>query len=283
MTIDAHVHAFPDAIAGRAIAQLEQGNCKAWHDGTVSGLLRSMDRACIEKAVVCSIATKPAQFEPILKWSLEIASDRLIPLASVHPDDPSVRAHVRAVAQAGIKGLKIHPYYQGFDLGGEAVLPLLAAAEEEGLAVVSHTGFDMAFPRERRADPDRILGVLKRFPALRLVCTHFGGWEDWAEVRAKLLGRRVIMEVSLALEALPAETAREMILAHPSDCLLFGTDSPWSEACAALRRLRALGLPADLLCQIESGNAAKVFGIGHQGYAEGKSGESMLDLDGSGV
>lgn len=260
MIIDAHVHAFPDAIAGRAIAQLEQGNCKAQHDGTVSGLLRSMDRAGIEKAVVCSIATKPTQFDPILKWSLEIESDRLIPLASLHPGDPDVRAHARAVAQAGLKGIKIHPYYQGFDLGGEAILPLLEAVEAEGLVVVSHTGFDMAFPRERRADPDRILAVLRRFPALRLVCTHFGGWEDWAEVRTKLLGRHVVMEMSLSLEALPAETVREMILEHPSDCLLFGTDSPWSAADEALRRLRALGLPADLLRQIGSGNAARVFG-----------------------
>lgn len=260
MIIDAHAHAFPDSIAGRAIVQLEAGNCKARHDGTVTGLLQSMDRAGIEKAVVCSIATKPAQFEAILKWSLQIASDRIIPLASVHPADPLAGAHIKAVADAGLLGVKIHPYYQGFDLGGEAIVPLLEAAEAAGVMVVSHTGFDMAYPRDRIADPDRILMVLRRFPALRFVCTHFGGWEDWAEVRAKLLGRPVIMELSLALEALPAETAREMILAHPPDCLLFGTDSPWSDARGAVERLRSLGLPADLLPKIEHGNAMRVFG-----------------------
>jgi len=84
--IDFHAHAFPDALAERAIAHLEkEGNAKAFLDGKVSSLLASMDSAGIERAVVCSIATKPEQFAPILKWSREIASQRIIPLPSVHP------------------------------------------------------------------------------------------------------------------------------------------------------------------------------------------------------
>jgi predicted TIM-barrel fold metal-dependent hydrolase len=261
MIIDAHAHAFPDGIAERAIARLETGNCKAQHDGTVSGLLKSMDRAGIDKAVLCSIATKPAQFEPILKWSLQIASDRIIPLASLHPDDPLIGEHMRAVAESGLKGIKIHPYYQGFDLGSDRALPLLEAAQAENLVVVSHTGFDMAFPRDRVADPDRILSVLKRLPALRFVATHFGAWEDWGEVSAKLVGKPIDMEMSLALEALTMEEARRMILAHSPECLLFGTDSPWSDAAESLRVLRALKLPSDILRKIESGNAARFFEV----------------------
>jgi len=261
MIVDAHAHAFPDAIAAKAIARLEEGNCKANHDGTVAGLLGSMDRAGIDKAVVCSIATKPAQFEPILRWSLEIASDRILPLASIHPADPMAREHVGVVAAAGMKGLKLHPYYQDFDLAGEAVLPILEAAEEAGLVVVSHTGFDMAFPRERKADPDRVRRVVERFPGLRFVATHFGGWQDWEEVRAKLLGRRQAMELSLSLDVLAPEQAGEMILGHPEDCVMFGTDSPWSDAADALRRLRSLGLPPERLRKIEGGNAARWFGL----------------------
>lgn len=259
MLVDAHAHAFPDSIAGRAIARLEQGNCKACHDGTVAGLLGSMDRAGIDKSVLCSIATKPEQFEPILKWSLSIASDRVIPLASIHPADPEVREHVRMVAEAGLKGIKLHPYYQGFDLGGEAVMPLFEAAEANGVLVVSHTGFDMAFPRERMADPERICRLLERFPSLRFVATHFGGWCDWAEVRQRLIGRSVPIEISLSLGLLSREEAREMILAHPGSQLMFGTDSPWSDPCETLQRLRALDIPAGRLQSIEGENAVRIF------------------------
>lgn len=261
MLIDAHAHAFPDGIAERAITRLEQGNCKARHDGTVSGLLRSMDLAGVDKAILCSIATKPEQFEPILKWSLSITSDRVIPLASVHPADPQVREHVRMVAEAGLKGIKLHPYYQGFDLGGEAILPVLDAAEASGVLVVSHTGFDMAFPRDRVADPERVCRLIERFPALRFVATHFGGWCDWVEVKRRLIGRPVAMEISLSLERLAREEAREMILAHPESHLMFGTDSPWSDISETLRRLRSLDIPAVRMRRIEGENAVRIFGL----------------------
>jgi hypothetical protein len=49
VVIDFHTHVFPDDIAPKAIASLQvQGNILAASDGTVSGLLRSMDRAGID-------------------------------------------------------------------------------------------------------------------------------------------------------------------------------------------------------------------------------------------
>jgi predicted TIM-barrel fold metal-dependent hydrolase len=260
MIIDVHTHAFPDAIAARAIARLEVGNCKAKHDGTVAGLLRSMDRAGIDRAVICSIATKPEQFGPILKWSREIASDRLIPLGSVHPADPDKAGRVRELKDAGMKGIKLHPYYQDFDLMAEALFPLYEAMAEAGLVLVSHTGYDMAFPPDGRAAPDRILRVMERFPGLRFVATHFGAWRDWVTVGRRLVGKPLLMEIALSLEDLPASEARAMLMAHPAECLMFGTDSPWGDQAEAVALLRALDLPAELQEKILWRNAARVFG-----------------------
>ena len=87
--IDMHVHAFPDALAQRAMAALEgPTDWKAIGDGTVGGLLRSMDAAGIDASVICNIATKPSQVEPIFQWCTQIASERIIPFPSVHPRDP---------------------------------------------------------------------------------------------------------------------------------------------------------------------------------------------------
>jgi len=260
MVVDVHTHAFPDSLAPRALAALLNGMAKPFTDGTVGGLLGSMDAAGVGRSVVCSIATKPEQFDPILNWSKAIASDRILPLASIHPADPRAVARVGEVGAAGVRGLKIHPYYQGFDLADESLSGFFGAVEASGLLLVSHTGFDLAFPRDRVADADRILKLVSRFPKLKFIATHFGGWNDWDEVEAKLIGKPVNLEMSLSLEFLPRERARRMILAHPPERLFFGSDSPWGNPADTLRLLREMDLPASLLEAILSGNAMRLFG-----------------------
>jgi predicted TIM-barrel fold metal-dependent hydrolase len=190
--------------------------------------------------VLCSIATKPAQFEPILRWSMAIRSPRIVPLPSVHPADPDMLARLDAIHAAGFKGIKLHPYYQDFLLDDERLMPLYARLAERGLLLVCHTGFDVAFPRIRRCDPRRIRAVCDRVPTLKFVATHLGAWEDWDEVEKHLLGRDIFLEISYSLEVMPPDRARRLILAHPEDRVLFGTDSPWQDQSAALDRLRAL-------------------------------------------
>ena len=241
--VDFHAHAFPDALAERAIGQLEHGGgVKAFLDGKVASLLASMDAAGIETSVICSIATKPEQSGPILKWSSQIASERIVPMASIHPKDPDPIGKARQAAEAGLCGIKLHPYYQDFDLDDETLFPFYRTLDELGLIVVCHTGFDFAFARDRKADPVRIVRVLDRVPGLRFVATHMGAWDDWEEVEKHLVGKPITMDVSLSLELLGRTRAREMILGHPADRILFGSDSPWASQAETLRLVRGLEL-----------------------------------------
>lgn len=93
-----------------------------FHDGSLAGLIASMDQAGIWRSVVLSIATRPEQSEVIIDWSKSIASERIIPFASVMPTDEQAAALVRKIAAAGIKGVKIHPYYQRFVIDNPARL-----------------------------------------------------------------------------------------------------------------------------------------------------------------
>lgn len=257
---DVHVHAFPDEIADHAIRTLE-AETDAVHahlDGRIGSLLQSMDRAGIDRSVVCSIATRPRQFGSILEWSRSIASERIVPLPSIHPLDPEALSRVDEVADAGFAGIKLHPYYQDFDLEDGQVLPLFERVDERGLIVVCHTGFDIAFPRLRRADPARVARLLERVPGLRFVATHLGGWEDWDEVRRHLLGRPMWMEISYSLEVLDPEDARKLLLSHSPDHLLFGTDSPWQDQSQALLRLRRLGAGDALVEAMLCANPARL-------------------------
>lgn len=199
MIVDVHTHAFPDHLAPRAMAQLqaETDEVVAVLDGTVADLLRSMDRAGIQTSVVASIATKPGQFEPILRWSEAIRSERIVPFPSLCPLVPEAADQIRRIAAAGFAGLKVHPYYQQFVVDDARLDPVYAAATEARLVILLHGGFDIAFPRDRVADPVRICRVLARFPGLRLIAAHLGAWADWDEVERHLLGRDVYLDISV--------------------------------------------------------------------------------------
>ncbi|NLZ18052.1 MAG: amidohydrolase family protein [Desulfobulbaceae bacterium] len=257
--IDFHTHAFPDALALRAISSLEvSGNIRAYGEGTIQSLLASMDAAGIEQSVLCSIATRPGQFADILQWSLAIRSDRIIPLPSVHPQDEQLLEHVQLVHAQGFAGIKMHSYYQNYFLDDPALFPLYDILGELGMLLVIHAGYDIAFPRERRADPARIDWITRRWPKLKLIATHVGGWEEWDEVERLLIGRPVYLELSFGADFMPAERLKRLLLAHPQEYLLFGSDSPWTDQKKSLEALRNLDLPQNLFERITSGNARRL-------------------------
>ncbi|HOK57371.1 MAG TPA: amidohydrolase family protein [bacterium] len=257
--IDIHTHAFPDNVAEKAIPLLEEeGKIKAKLDGKISSLLFSMDKYGIEKSVICSIATKITQYNSILKWSKEISSERIIPFPSFHQDDPLVFERIEEIKKEGFKGIKLHPYYQKFTVDEEKMMKIYEKISKEGLILVLHTGFDFAFERIRIADPEKIMNVKKNFPDLKLITTHLGAWEDWDNVEKYLIGKEIYMEISFSLEFLEKERAKRMILSHPPDYILFGTDSPWTDQGETLNLLRQLKLPSDIEEKILYKNAERI-------------------------
>lgn len=264
MVIDFHTHAFPDALAPRAMKVLleEAPDVKAYLDGTVGDLLRSMDRAGIDKSVVCCIATKPEQFERILRWCEAIRSDRLIPFPSVHPADPACIENLGRIRAAGFQGVKLHPFYQDFFADEERMLRVYEEATLQNLLLVMHTGYDIAFPPIRRADPLKLLGIVERFPDLKLITTHLGAWRQWDEVRRYLLGRKIYMDLSFAMEELGPEPSRQMVMDHADGYVLFGTDSPWTDQSQTLNLVKKMRLPQKKLRGILAGNALGLLGVG---------------------
>jgi len=239
---DVHTHAFPDTLARRAIEALEGGRGdgdKAALDGTVSGLLRSMDRAGVERSVICSIATAPKQVESILNWSLSVQSQRIVPFASVHPDTEDMAGAVRRIAESGLLGIKLHPMYQGFTLDDSRMWPCYEAVQQCGLVLTLHCGRDFAFPPEdMRARPERVLAVHRAFPDIPLIATHMGGWQMWDEVARCLAGTGVYLETSYSLDRCPDATRAAIMAEHPRDRILFGTDSPWQDQQAMVALVR---------------------------------------------
>ncbi|MBA3064987.1 amidohydrolase family protein [bacterium] len=231
MLIDFHAHAFPDNIAPHAIRALSKnGAIPCFHDGTISGLLCSMDEAEIEKSVILNVATKPSQTENIIKWCLKIRSGRIIPFASVHPEIRETKNIIKRIKGEGIKGIKLHPMYQDFEPDDEKMFPLYEQISDEGLIVVFHSGDDIAFPDDRRAEIGRIIKVREKFPALKIVAAHTGGWMRWEEVLEKMAGRNIYFDISMTSGYIKShELFKDIIKKHDGDKLLFGTDAPWAD------------------------------------------------------
>ncbi len=260
--IDFHTHAFPDSIARKAMPALEEeGDVKAALDGTLASLLGSMKRAGIERSVLASIATKPDQFEAILGWSRQIASEAIIPFPSVHPLDPDAVAHVEQIHAEGFRGVKLHPYYQGFVLDDERMFPIYEAMARCGLVLLVHTGYDMAFPRDRIADPVRTLQVLERVPGLKLVTTHLGAWEDWDAVRTHLLGKPIYMDVSFSFHLMSRDEAHGLLTEHPQEYLIFGSDSPWAAQGEAIQAILDMELGAEREACLFYKNGERLLGL----------------------
>jgi len=259
---DFHTHAFPDHLAAKAIAALQAGGPEAWQactDGTVCGLLASMDAAGIGRSVIASIATSPKQAAPIVEWSCSIASERIVPFGSVHPESEDMRGDVTRIADAGLRGIKLHALYQGFTVDDRAVWPIYEAVADAGLILLFHAGRDIAFPRDDdRADPERILAVHEAFPSIPMIAAHSGGWHTWRQALDAFSGTDVYVETSYSLGMGEDDAVRQVWATYSPDRILFGTDSPWKEQGAALEMVRAAFPDAEAQARVLSANAAEL-------------------------
>ncbi len=262
-TIDIHTHAFPDRLAPRAIESLQdKAPWQAVGDGTLSGLLDSMDDADIDMSVICMIATKPDQVSDIFRWCKKVRSERIEPFPSVHPAVKKPGKWVEKIAKAGFVGIKLHPMYQDFLADDPKMDEIYAAASDNNLTVTLHCGRDIAFgDDDDRASPARVAEVAGRFSHLKLLCTHLGGWNSWDDVEKYLLGSSVCLETSFAIQFLGNERAAGIIRRHGAEKVLFGTDWPWQNQRDEIERINALPLTNQQKRDILLKNAASLLGL----------------------
>jgi hypothetical protein len=257
--IDVHTHAFPDFLAERAVAAIEAKAVlqHAHTDGTVAGLLRSMDDAGIEKSVLACIATHGGQSESILAWSDEVRSDRIVPFPSVHPYDPTWPEHFRRVVDGRFRGLKLHPLYQDIDPLDDRCVDLYRAVAEAGLVLLFHSGDDLRFLGDHRCAPARMLRIKKLVPNLTMILSHLGGFWTSTEFVRTGLGSEVYIDTSHTIPSEPSGTFDRILREHRGR-VMFGTDAPWHDPKRELDKLRAAVPDRGLLEDVLWNNAARL-------------------------
>lgn len=254
MIIDAHAHAWPDKAAEKAKIFLE----RAFHSPialipTIDNLVRGMDKAGIDRSCLAAVASRPDQVEPINRWLATVVGDRLSAFGAMHPFHRAMRDEMKRLSEFCV-GIKLQPEFQEFSVDDEAIFPLYEMAVEMNLPVLFHCGEELSGTMLVRSAPHQMLRVITRFPDLKVICAHFGGFNMWDDVEKHLIGQNVWLDTSFTVGRLNNAQFARMVAAHPQDKVLFGTDFPLTDPSKELDVFRATAVPSLLQERILSQN-----------------------------
>ncbi|MDW7656347.1 MAG: amidohydrolase family protein [Bacillota bacterium] len=259
-TIDCHTHCFPPRIALAALEQLRQnsGGLKPWTDGTADGLISQMDQCGIQASWVLNIATTPGQQQAVNNFAAAGNSARIISFGSVHPDAPDALDELERMASLGIRGLKLHPFFQHFAADDPKMKPIYRHAAALNLVTVFHAGYDIGFADTEWASPKALAKALDWFDGAPVVAAHLGGSFCWQAVIQWLAGKPIYFDTAFSCGHIPLPEAKRLIEAHGIDRILFGSDLPWCDPLQELAFIDCLGLTASEKQQVLSGNACRL-------------------------
>lgn len=226
--IDAHIHILPDAVH-----EANPDSDDAWLCTDIHEYCARMDSLHIEKAVIMPLN------DPWL-MSMEFTIDAVHQnLRNMKNDCPgrffafadidtrntpaqSAEAIRKALDIYGLDGIKIHPNNTGMALDDGYNAPIYALAQQWNIPVAIHSYPNSA---DDVSAAKRIGRVMERYPGLRLIVSHMGGFQ-WEE----LLDVECFVDMSAILpdyvRTLGIAKTNEILRSFGADRLLFATDYP---------------------------------------------------------
>jgi predicted TIM-barrel fold metal-dependent hydrolase len=141
-----------------------------------------MDQAGIDQAVALTIDGFFYDYVAANNALAEQAAEsggRLIPFCTVDPrQDDAVAELRRCVEELGLRGLKLHPWWQGFSPLDTCMMPLAAEAERLRIPILFHDGTPPF------TTPLQVAYLCDLFPDLLVILGHGGGMDLWIEAAA---------------------------------------------------------------------------------------------------
>jgi predicted TIM-barrel fold metal-dependent hydrolase len=222
---------FPDALAARVLGKLAgaSGNVPCT-DGTRDGTMAYLKSNGVDKAVVLNIATNERQQRNVNDFAISLAADPdIIPFGSVYPLGASFEDELYRLHAAGIKGIKLHPEYQDFEVNDKRVFKVYEICGALGLIISFHAGYDNAYLHRMNCPPRGSREIAESFPNNKFVFAHMGGDGVFEDVYEYLAGTACqfdtgfIGKKGIACKALMSRIIKK----HGAEKILFATDTPW--------------------------------------------------------
>jgi predicted TIM-barrel fold metal-dependent hydrolase len=237
--------------------------------------LLQMDVARIDRAVLlpieCSRARGLAVSSNEQVQELCGMSERFIGFASVDPKrEGAVRELEHAVRDMGLRGLKLDPALQDFEVTEKAAMDVFAAAEGLGIPVLIHTGMSWAPETPiQRGSPLELEPAIRQFPKLNFVLAHFGWPWVWETVALMMKYPNVYADTSALYYDSPKEFIQfvfqqqiptTVVERSLRNRLVFGSNYPRVEIKNMVHAIESLPLTEGCRERIFRANAERLLG-----------------------
>ena len=265
--IDLHVHIFPDDVADAYIQNYsEHSGFRAQCGPTLDALYESYAGVDVIHWVILQQWQTSVPFESKhLKYvgqfdryytkyyfysfhpwlaRIQARDERLLCFGGAHPEEPDREEEFeRMVSEYGLRGLKLHPCMQMFFLNDRRLFPIYERAEAIGLPVLAHTGGDPIRGMELYGHPRDLDEVASAFPNLRIIMAHFGipFFDEAVELMRK--HGNLVTDISFTIEVIDPGQLCSLVREVGVDRVMFGSDYPFIEPKAAIRKVLELDLP----------------------------------------
>lgn len=222
-------------------------------------LLADMKEINVEKAIVFAFndKNKGKNFSKINKKILNLSrrnKDRIIPFMRLDPNLACKKDFLLNIKN-GVKGLKLHPVGQNFDLLDKKALELYKLSEDNSIPILFHTGLSMSNVVEK------INKITELFPDLRII-----------------LGHSIFVDMEKAFDMLKNKTniyfdtstvkgydLYKILLEIPANQIIFGSDASYYTQKQQLTNLfkyfKKCGITQDEALKILYNNTASLLNI----------------------
>lgn len=253
--IDMHTHVYPDPIAMKAARSIRN----YYHlgenmDGTVSTLLERGTAAGVTNYLILPVAVKPEHVHHINQFTRQQIQEHacFTGFGTIHLDMENLMEEVERIPQMGLKGIKLHPDCQHFNIDDPRLFPVYEAVQGK-LPMMIHLGDE----RYDYSHPARLRKVLQEFPDLQVCAAHFGGHTMYETAKEYLSDTNCILDISSTLMFLDKKTAEGYVNHYGAERLAFGTDYPVWDPAQEVKRLESLNLTQEQKEQIAWKTAAR--------------------------
>lgn len=258
---DAHGHIFPDKIAIKAVSAIGKFYDIEMYsgDGVSDSLLKSGGKINTSHYLVCSTATTTHQVESINHFIVDEckAHTCFVGFGTLHPDYDDIEGQVQFCIDNGLKGIKLHPDFQQFNIDDPKAYKIYEITEGR-LPILFHTGDD----RYDFSSPVRLRKVIEDFPHQVAFAAHFGGYRRWQDSVEYLAGQEnVYYDTSSSLPFISVDEAKNLISKFGTEKLFFGCDFPMWKHKEELERFMNLNLTDEQNKMILAENFKNFFNI----------------------
>lgn len=246
--IDIHTHIYPDMVAEKAAQSIRDfykiGDTM---NGTVQMLLDRGGQVGIEKFVALPVAIRADRVQSINNFIHQqtLEHDCFVGFGTVHADMEDIPGEVERIIGMGLRGIKIHPDCQKFDIDDPKLFPLYDSIQGR-IPIILHMGDQ----RYSHSHPARLRHIMDEFPKLEVIAAHFGGYTVYETARQELQDTNCIMDVSSSLMFMEPGVAEKYINLYGAERLAFGTDYPLWDPVKEVQRFLDLKITPEQKEQI---------------------------------